>query len=83
MLRGRGPHSKVWPLWPQIKFTTPIFNRSTGICYCISRIAGASLSVVSFAPAPIYLYGPPLAPVLAFLRLPLNRGPAAYSLDKA
>jgi len=43
----------ISPRAPQMKFTTPIFNRS--ICYCVTRIAGGSLSVKILANSQIYI----------------------------
>ena len=66
----RPPFKSLPPVCPH-KWSSSrrYFNRS--ICYCVTRLAGVSLSVVNCAPPPICRHGPILgSPVLAFLEPP-------------
>ena len=71
---GPSPHSKVCPPSPP-KWSSPrrYFNRS--ICYCITRIAGVSLSIVNCATHLSPWLFIALPPVLALLEPPLDKTP--------
>ena len=72
LCRGGGSKGCLWAAAPIQKYaptkkSSPRLYFNRRICYCITRIGGAGLSVVNCAP--IYLHGPSIGtPILAFLQ---------------